>query len=133
MTSDTSPSPAHAGLPGPRGPATPYRMTVTTALPHADALALADQRLGAWLKQEGCEEPPPVVRERAVLEPADQHDPGAHAPGASPDAASAPPPSASGWATASCSTATAVRSGAPAAAATTAAGCARRPRTAPTS
>ncbi|WP_406203634.1 hypothetical protein OH807_27230 [Kitasatospora sp. NBC_01560] len=91
MTSDTSPSPAHAGLPGPRGPATPYRMTVTTALPHADALALADQRLGAWLKQEGCEEPPPVVRERAVLEPADQHDPGAHAPGASPDAASAPP------------------------------------------
>ncbi|WP_395296135.1 hypothetical protein ACF9IK_23760 [Kitasatospora hibisci] len=34
-------------------------MTVTTALPHADAVALADQRLGAWLKQEGCEEPPP--------------------------------------------------------------------------
>ncbi|MFI9333002.1 hypothetical protein ACIGZJ_36385 [Kitasatospora sp. NPDC052868] len=34
-------------------------MTVTTALPHVDAVALADQRLGAWLKQEGCEEPPP--------------------------------------------------------------------------
>ncbi|MFC5667895.1 hypothetical protein ACFP3U_33645 [Kitasatospora misakiensis] len=34
-------------------------MTVTTALPYADALALADQHLAAWLKQEGCEEPPP--------------------------------------------------------------------------
>ncbi|MFC9330482.1 hypothetical protein [Kitasatospora sp. NPDC057015] len=60
MTSDRSPSPAQPDLPGPRSPATPYRMTVTTALAHADAVALADQRLGAWLKQEGCEEPPPT-------------------------------------------------------------------------
>ncbi|MFD0279134.1 hypothetical protein ACFVHB_35260 [Kitasatospora sp. NPDC127111] len=44
-------------------------MTVTTALPHADALALADQRLGAWLKQEGCEEPPPAAREPAPRDP----------------------------------------------------------------
>ncbi|MEV7781598.1 hypothetical protein [Kitasatospora sp. NPDC088351] len=63
MTSDRFPSPARAELFAPRGPATPYRMTVTTALPHADAVALADQGLGAWLKQEGCEEPPPAVRE----------------------------------------------------------------------
>ncbi len=61
MTSErSSSSPAPAGFPGPRGPATPYRMTVTTALPYADALALADQHLAAWLKREGCEEPPPV-------------------------------------------------------------------------
>ncbi|MER7755546.1 hypothetical protein [Kitasatospora sp. NPDC097643] len=37
-------------------------MTVTTTLPHADAVALADEQLAAWLKQEGCEEPPPPVR-----------------------------------------------------------------------
>ena len=61
MPSDRSPSPAQSDLPGPRSPATPYRMTVTTALTHSDAVALADQRLGAWLKQEGCEEPPPVA------------------------------------------------------------------------
>ncbi|MEU9046464.1 MULTISPECIES: hypothetical protein [unclassified Kitasatospora] len=36
-------------------------MTVTTALPHAEALALADEQLASWLKQEGCEEPPPAV------------------------------------------------------------------------
>ncbi|MCX4687956.1 hypothetical protein OG401_27270 [Kitasatospora purpeofusca] len=36
-------------------------MTVTTALPYADALALADQHLAAWLKREGCEEPPPAL------------------------------------------------------------------------
>ncbi|MEU4120301.1 hypothetical protein AB0F71_38100 [Kitasatospora sp. NPDC028055] len=60
MTSDRSPSPAGADLPGPRGPATPYRMTVTTALPHAEAVALADAQLASWLKQEGCEEPPPA-------------------------------------------------------------------------
>ncbi|MFE2916301.1 hypothetical protein [Kitasatospora indigofera] len=60
MTSDRSPSPAQPDLPGPRSPATPYRMTVTTALTHSDAVALADQRLGAWLKQEGCDEPPPA-------------------------------------------------------------------------
>ncbi|MFB7911775.1 hypothetical protein ACFC1T_35615 [Kitasatospora sp. NPDC056076] len=60
MTSDRSPSPAGADLPGPRGPATPYRMTVTTALPHAEAVALADAQLASWLKQEGCEEPPPT-------------------------------------------------------------------------
>ncbi|MGW4895920.1 hypothetical protein ACWEQL_27240 [Kitasatospora sp. NPDC004240] len=65
MTSDRTTSPAQADLPGPRGPATPYRMTVTTALSYADALALADQRLGAWLKEEGCEEPPPDLREPA--------------------------------------------------------------------
>ncbi|MFC8453995.1 hypothetical protein [Kitasatospora sp. NPDC057223] len=60
MTSDRSSSPARPDLPGPRSPATPYRMTVTTALTHSDAVALADQRIGAWLKQEGCAEPPPV-------------------------------------------------------------------------
>ncbi|MFE6053893.1 hypothetical protein ACFQ6N_24340 [Kitasatospora sp. NPDC056446] len=47
-----------AGLLGHRGPATPYRMTVTTALPHAEAVALADEQLASWLKQEGFEEPP---------------------------------------------------------------------------
>ncbi|WP_405365807.1 hypothetical protein [Kitasatospora sp. NBC_00039] len=83
MTSDRSPSPARADLPGPRGPATPYRMTVTTALPHADAVALADQRLGDWLKQEGCDEPPRVLREPPG------HDPGRPAPG--PDLAADPP------------------------------------------
>lgn len=57
MTSDRFPSPAGADLPG---PATPYRMTVTTTLPHAEAVALADEQLAAWLKQEGCEEPPPA-------------------------------------------------------------------------
>ncbi|WP_380285218.1 hypothetical protein [Kitasatospora purpeofusca] len=61
MTSERSSSslPAQAGPSGPGGLATPYRMTVTTALPHADALALADQCLATWLKQEWCEEPPP--------------------------------------------------------------------------
>ncbi|WP_316529169.1 hypothetical protein [Kitasatospora brasiliensis] len=49
-----------ADLPGPRGPATPYRMTVTTALAHAEAVALADEQLASWLKQEGFEEPPPA-------------------------------------------------------------------------
>ncbi|MER7708902.1 hypothetical protein ABTX81_39245 [Kitasatospora sp. NPDC097605] len=69
MTSERSSSsfPAQAGPSGPGGPATPYRMTVTTALPHTDALALADQCLAAWLKQEWREEPPP-------------HEPGAGAP-----------------------------------------------------
>ncbi|WP_344329657.1 hypothetical protein, partial [Kitasatospora putterlickiae] len=58
MTAERSPSsfPTQAG---PSGPATPYRMTVTTALPHIDALSLADQCLAAWLKQEWREEPPP--------------------------------------------------------------------------
>ncbi|MGW6914101.1 hypothetical protein ACWGB8_09795 [Kitasatospora sp. NPDC054939] len=65
MTSDRTSSPAQADLPGPRGPATPYRMTVTTALPHGEALALADQHLGAWLKEEGCEEPPPDLHRSA--------------------------------------------------------------------
>ncbi|MFH8386323.1 hypothetical protein ACH4E7_36275 [Kitasatospora sp. NPDC018058] len=37
-------------------------MTVTTALPHAEAVALADEQLASWLKQEGCEEPPPALR-----------------------------------------------------------------------
>ncbi|MFF2354564.1 hypothetical protein ACFVVL_32975 [Kitasatospora sp. NPDC058115] len=61
MTSERSSSslPAQAGRPGPGGPTTPYRMTVTTALPHTDALALADQCLATWLKQEWSEEPPP--------------------------------------------------------------------------
>ncbi|MFJ3794323.1 hypothetical protein [Kitasatospora sp. NPDC090091] len=84
MTSDRSTSRARADLPGPRGPATPYRMTVTTALPHADAVALADQRLGAWLKQEGCEEPPPPAPvpahpDRARSAPAGHLDPAAPA------------------------------------------------------
>ncbi|MFJ7279582.1 hypothetical protein [Kitasatospora sp. NPDC098663] len=59
MTSDRFSSPAGADL---TGPATPYRMTVTTTLPHREAVALADEQLAAWLKQEGCEEPPPVPR-----------------------------------------------------------------------
>ncbi|MEV7602060.1 hypothetical protein AB0O91_32305 [Kitasatospora sp. NPDC089797] len=62
MTSDRSPSPAGADRPGLHGQATPYRMTVTTALPHAEAVALADEQLASWLKQEGCEEPPPTPR-----------------------------------------------------------------------
>ncbi|MEU9077572.1 hypothetical protein [Kitasatospora sp. NPDC048538] len=57
MTSDRFPSPAGADLPG---PATPYRMTVTTTLPHTEAVALADEQLAAWLKREGCDEPPAV-------------------------------------------------------------------------
>ncbi|GAA0702657.1 hypothetical protein GCM10010193_66820 [Kitasatospora atroaurantiaca] len=40
------------------GQSTPYRMTVTTPRPHQDTVSLADQLLAAWLKQEGCEEPP---------------------------------------------------------------------------
>ncbi|MFF3007871.1 hypothetical protein ACFVTF_34295 [Kitasatospora sp. NPDC057940] len=59
MTSDRFSSPAGADL---TGPATPYRMTVTTTLPHREAVALADEQLAAWLKQEGCEEPPPASR-----------------------------------------------------------------------
>ncbi|MFE4973787.1 hypothetical protein ACFRAR_16965 [Kitasatospora sp. NPDC056651] len=35
-------------------------MTVTTALAHPEAVALADEQLAAWLKQEGFEEPPPA-------------------------------------------------------------------------
>ncbi|MEU6973335.1 hypothetical protein AB0A71_37560 [Kitasatospora aureofaciens] len=70
MTSDRSPSSAGAVLPGARGPATPYRMTVTTALPHADAVALADEQLASWLKQEGCEEPPPTSDAAAGAPPA---------------------------------------------------------------
>ncbi|MFF2123309.1 hypothetical protein ACFVXH_38895 [Kitasatospora sp. NPDC058184] len=37
-------------------------MTVTTALSHAEAVALADEQLACWLKQEGFEEPPPAHR-----------------------------------------------------------------------
>ncbi|MFE2414814.1 hypothetical protein ACFXDE_41420 [Kitasatospora sp. NPDC059408] len=36
-------------------------MTVTTTLPHADAVSLADQQLADWLKREGCEDPPPAA------------------------------------------------------------------------
>ncbi|MFJ6623592.1 hypothetical protein ACIQOW_39235 [Kitasatospora sp. NPDC091335] len=67
---------SHAGpeLPGPRGLATPYRMTVTTALAHAEAVALADEQLASWLKQEGYEEPPPApyapVGQSAAPDPA---------------------------------------------------------------
>ncbi|TQF05324.1 hypothetical protein E6W39_27680 [Kitasatospora acidiphila] len=45
---------------GPPGPAMPYRMTVTTRQSHAEAVALADQCLGSWLKHEGFPEPPPA-------------------------------------------------------------------------
>ncbi|MGK4583225.1 hypothetical protein [Kitasatospora sp. HPMI-4] len=41
------------------GQAVPYRMTVTTPRPYRETVALADQQLAAWLKEEGCEEPPP--------------------------------------------------------------------------
>ncbi|PBC79739.1 hypothetical protein BX265_4558 [Streptomyces sp. TLI_235] len=44
------------------GRATAYRTTVTTPLPFDDALALVDEALGAWLKQEGHDEPPPTGR-----------------------------------------------------------------------
>ncbi|MER8188021.1 hypothetical protein [Kitasatospora sp. NPDC094015] len=37
----------------------PYRMTVTTPRTHRDTVALADQLLASWLKEEGHEEPPP--------------------------------------------------------------------------
>ncbi|MFB6891563.1 hypothetical protein ACFCX4_19910 [Kitasatospora sp. NPDC056327] len=81
MTSERpSSSPAHAGPAGAGGPATPYRMTVTTALPHADALALADQHLTAWLKQQGYEEPPPAD----PLPPAGPLPPTAPAPAPGP-------------------------------------------------
>ncbi|MFJ9953104.1 hypothetical protein [Kitasatospora sp. NPDC091207] len=46
-------------------------MTVTTALPHADAVALADQRLAAWLKHEGCDEPPPAPHRSVAADTAD--------------------------------------------------------------
>ncbi|WP_354640543.1 hypothetical protein [Kitasatospora camelliae] len=36
----------------------PYRTTVTTPRSHDDVVALADELLAAWLKQEGHEEPP---------------------------------------------------------------------------
>ncbi|MGF1430266.1 hypothetical protein [Kitasatospora sp. LaBMicrA B282] len=42
------------------GRATPYRMTVTTRHSHTDVVALADQCLAAWLKEEGHAEPPPA-------------------------------------------------------------------------
>ncbi|MDH6579684.1 hypothetical protein [Kitasatospora sp. MAP5-34] len=44
------------------GPSAPYRMTVATTGPHQDVVALADQLLTAWLKQEGCEEPPSAAQ-----------------------------------------------------------------------
>lgn len=47
--------------PGRFGHSAPYRMTVTTARAHQDVVALADQLLTAWLKEEGCEEPPPAA------------------------------------------------------------------------
>lgn len=68
MSIDRTGSPADApadprsGSPQP-GHATPYRMTVTTRQSHADAVALADQCLGAWLKDEGHAEPPPPAPE----------------------------------------------------------------------
>ncbi len=70
-----------ADLPGPRGSATPYRMTVTTALPHADAIALADEQLASWLKHEGCEEPPPAPRTHAGQTTAEPAATGRGAPG----------------------------------------------------
>ncbi|MEV7028279.1 hypothetical protein [Kitasatospora sp. NPDC093558] len=45
-------------------------MTVTTTLTHADAVALADRQLADWLKQEGCEDPPPAASPHAVAPPA---------------------------------------------------------------
>ncbi|WP_441246028.1 hypothetical protein [Kitasatospora sp. McL0602] len=47
-------------LTGQFGCSEPYRTTVTTARPHQDVVALVDQLLTAWLKQEGGEEPPPA-------------------------------------------------------------------------
>ncbi|WP_431678672.1 hypothetical protein [Kitasatospora sp. KL5] len=71
MTSDHAPTsgrPAETrrsadtqGLPrqaAPSGRATPYRMTVATPLPFDDVVALVDEALAAWLKQEGHDEPP---------------------------------------------------------------------------
>lgn len=64
MSNDRTAPPAVTASDSPAGPlqpghATPYRMTVTTRQSHADAVALADQCLGAWLKHEGYAEPPP--------------------------------------------------------------------------
>ncbi len=50
-------------VPGKFGQSEPYRMTVGTPGSHQDVVALADQLLTAWLKQEGCEEPPPAAAE----------------------------------------------------------------------
>ncbi|MDH6128615.1 hypothetical protein [Kitasatospora sp. GP82] len=60
MTPEHTPSRGQASEPpGQFGQAVPYRMTVATPLPYEEAVALADQQLAAWLKEEGCEEPPP--------------------------------------------------------------------------
>src|SRR5690242_18322643 len=69
MTSDHAPTsgrPAEPpGLPrqaDQSGRAIPYRTTLTTALPFDDVLALVDEALAVWLKQEGHDEPPPADR-----------------------------------------------------------------------
>ncbi|WP_052707675.1 hypothetical protein [Streptomyces rubellomurinus] len=90
MTSARFPSQTGADPAGPRGAATPYRMTVTTALPHAEAVALADEHLASWLKQEGCEEPPPARRAdtgRAATAPRPTEPPPTEPPGAEPPVA----------------------------------------------
>ncbi|MEV7775560.1 hypothetical protein [Kitasatospora sp. NPDC086791] len=69
-------------------------MTVTTALPHAEALALADEQLASWLKQEGCEEPPPALRTPAGQPPVTGRPSTGPASDAPPP--DAPPPAAPG-------------------------------------
>ncbi|MFE0462568.1 hypothetical protein ACFW1A_25265 [Kitasatospora sp. NPDC058965] len=81
MSSDpAAPTAAAPSTPTTTGPlpgqSTPYRMTVTTRHPHADAVRLADQCLADWLKQQGCAEPPP--------DPGPPDPPAAGAPAASP-------------------------------------------------
>ncbi|WP_405013243.1 hypothetical protein [Kitasatospora sp. NBC_01539] len=69
MTSDHAPTSGRTadsqGLlsqAAPSGRATPYRMTARTSLPFDHALALIDEAIAAWLKQEGHDEPPPGDR-----------------------------------------------------------------------
>ncbi|MER5640969.1 hypothetical protein ABT095_28970 [Kitasatospora sp. NPDC002227] len=67
MTSAHIPSPGQSpDTAGHFGGPEPYRTTVTTTRPYQDVVALADQLLAAWLKQEGAEEPPPAGTDPGV-------------------------------------------------------------------
>ncbi|GAA2273196.1 MULTISPECIES: hypothetical protein [Kitasatospora] len=70
MTPEHTPSKGQTSdPPGQFGHAVPYRMTVTTPRPYQETVALADQQLAAWLKEEGCEEPPSRAEAPWVVDP----------------------------------------------------------------